>query len=582
MVRKNGSGIILILLVLSAFALVSNIRLVETEPKTIIVPDDYPTIQAAINAAEEGDTILVKAGTYEEAITIDKSLTLTGEGMENTIIDGSEALTYYVVNIKSSNINISGFEIRNPNYSPGIGIEILNDRVNITKNNITKCSCGIRIEANETYVAENEFRGNPTAIESYGANNRIVRNEIVGFEIEVPEEKTGIGINLKTPAKQNIIRENNLTYCQYGIHLSQSDPGFHDISHNKIEGNYYGVYIEKGGNNTVSNNQIRNIFGVYINLSNYNTVSNNSFYRLVMQRGITLSNSNFTIIEENSLFYQIIYGIKIIQSSENKVSDNILSFCREGIQIRNSSRNNIVCNNTIEFANWRGVEITSSSNNTVTHNNLINSTAFDDGTNTWDNGYPSGGNYWNNTWYNGTDKFCGVDQNVLGSDGIGDTQYNITGGDNKDRYPLMNPWPSTLSVFPVMWKVSRENVTCLVGFFSNSSITNFNFDKTLRQIRFNISNGTFCKAIIPKEVLDGALTVFIDDISTASILSWDKTHTFINVTYSEDDHNVKIRGEIATGIIGDITGPEGVPDGKVDIRDIATAAKNFGKKVEDS
>ena len=44
-----------------------------------------------------------------------------------------------------------------------------------------------------------------------------------------------------------------------------------------------------------------------------------------------------------------------------------------------------------------------------------------------DNGYPSGGNYWND--YNGTDN---------NGDGIGETPY-IINEDNQDNYPLMNP-----------------------------------------------------------------------------------------------------------------------------------------------
>jgi pectin methylesterase-like acyl-CoA thioesterase len=57
--------------------------------RTIIVPDDYSTIQQAVNAAANGDTVYVKARTYVEDVLIDnKSISLIGEGAGNTIIKG--------------------------------------------------------------------------------------------------------------------------------------------------------------------------------------------------------------------------------------------------------------------------------------------------------------------------------------------------------------------------------------------------------------------------------------------------------------------------------------------------------------
>ena len=53
---------------------------------------------------------------------------------------------------------------------------------------------------------------------------------------------------------------------------------------------------------------------------------------------------------------------------------------------------------------------------------------------TWDNGYPSGGNYW--IGYVGEDKYSGPYQNITGRDGIGDTPRTID-ADNIDHYPLM-------------------------------------------------------------------------------------------------------------------------------------------------
>lgn len=74
----------------------------------------YTTIQSAINEAQNGDTINVEAGTYNENLIIDRNINLIGAGKDSTIIDGQKKDSVITIN---SNIivNISGFTIRNGN-----------------------------------------------------------------------------------------------------------------------------------------------------------------------------------------------------------------------------------------------------------------------------------------------------------------------------------------------------------------------------------------------------------------------------------------------------------------------------------
>ncbi|MEA1907787.1 MAG: right-handed parallel beta-helix repeat-containing protein [Euryarchaeota archaeon] len=79
----------------------------------LYVPTDYPTIQSAIEAATNGDTIYVYNGTYMENLVVDKEVTLQGEDRSNTVIDGNGG---NVVSIKSPYVSINGFTIRNGGY----------------------------------------------------------------------------------------------------------------------------------------------------------------------------------------------------------------------------------------------------------------------------------------------------------------------------------------------------------------------------------------------------------------------------------------------------------------------------------
>jgi pectin methylesterase-like acyl-CoA thioesterase len=55
-------------------------------PPSLVVPNDFPTIQSAVDAAKPGATVTVLAGTYTEQVTITKKLSLVGAGMDATVI----------------------------------------------------------------------------------------------------------------------------------------------------------------------------------------------------------------------------------------------------------------------------------------------------------------------------------------------------------------------------------------------------------------------------------------------------------------------------------------------------------------
>jgi parallel beta-helix repeat protein len=112
-----------------------------------------------------------------------------------------------------------------------------------------------------------------------------------------------------------------------------------------------------------------------------------------------------------------------------------------GIFIWSSSNNNIITNNNITVNNIWGMDIQGSTNNRIFHNNFINNVGqASDNTNqgnSWNDTYPSGGNYWSNYCPFANDFFDGpiTPQTTGFPDRICDIQYDLD-ADSVDYYPL--------------------------------------------------------------------------------------------------------------------------------------------------
>jgi parallel beta-helix repeat protein len=428
--RKAASGIMLTILLFSMLTLAFNIQLVRTEPRIIIVPDNYPTIQAGINAANLGDTIYVRAGTYYENVVVNKIVSLVGENKNTTIIDGKGTdLFMYgsAILLKANNATVSNFMIRNAGGgSAGIYIDryyknnVLSDNIIISN----KWS-GVYLDygSSNNALSRNIISNNTALVDSFGLklwssnNNTFARNKIIN-------NRYGFGM---AGSSGNIFRDNELVGNVFNLDIVgySLSSYIHDIdTSNTVDGKPICYWINK------HSTQVPIDVGYVAAVSSTNiTVRDLSLKK--NGQGILFVNTNNSYITRVTTSNNV-YALYLYSSSYNTIIGNNLSNNNNGMYLYASSKSNKVVGNTITSNNANGILLYSSSN-AFYHNNFVNNKNYQvqnpwNSINSWDNGYPSGGNYWSN--------YTGVDAN---GDGIGDTPH-IIDSNNQDNHPLIKPY----------------------------------------------------------------------------------------------------------------------------------------------
>ena len=209
----------------------------------------------------------------------------------------------------------------------------------------------------------------------------------------------------------------------------------------ELKDNYQGILAHGTTNSQIKDNKLADCReAIYLHESSNNTVSDNNLTN--NDYGITLFlGSKNNTVSDNNAADNYCWGIGLLwDSSNNRVLGNDISNNgNEGVDLAQSS-NNIVSGNDIAN-NSRGISLFYSSNSKFYHNDFMNNPyqiydqyrhEFYDpryfSMNVWDDGYPSGGNYWSN--------YSDVD---VDNDGIWDHPYVID-TNNSDNYPLVNPW----------------------------------------------------------------------------------------------------------------------------------------------
>jgi nitrous oxidase accessory protein len=273
---------------------------------------NYSSIQEAVDKAQNGDTILVSPGVYQENIKVNKELIIasdsapTGKQVNRTYIVGAipDNDVFY---INSNNVTIEGF------YISGGPSEVERQEVGIYLEGVKNCSL---------------------------SNNTLVLNDM--------------GI-LLSGAQGNYLDSNFVSLGNDGISLINSEANV--LSGNLVVKNNQGISLNNSANNTVVNNTAgSNAIGVFLGMSRGNTLAYN-----------TISKNNYGIrgqnAQSNSLFNNSVYmngiGVDLNTSSNNAIYENefvnFLNAIDDGNNIWNSSLGNFWDNYTGNDTDGNGI-----------------------------------------------------------------------------------------------------------------------------------------------------------------------------------------------------------------------------------
>jgi parallel beta-helix repeat protein len=298
---------------------------------------------------------------------------------------------------------------------------------------------------------------------------------------------TGSGVGIRLDCKSNVtIQNTHITDFDDGVVIGSSSNNtlsgntitnsqwdgvfiFGSSYNNTLYGNnisnnkQFGVSVSWSSNNTFSGNVINdNTYNFDINgdeLSHFmhsidvsNLVDGKPIYYLVNQNDLVITPATYpeigylalinsiNITVENLTLKNNGQGLLLANTNNSRVTDNNIRNNYNDVFLV-SSFNNTFSGNNITNSRFSCVLLIYSSKNTFHHNNFIDNYwtvgVFLSSANFWDDGYPSGGNYWSD--YTGVDAKSGPNQDQPSSDGIADTAYVIY-WNNQDNYPLMNPY----------------------------------------------------------------------------------------------------------------------------------------------
>jgi len=431
------------------------------------------SIQAAVNSATTGDTIIVEPGTYTENVDIFQKFDLlirSSEGPGSTIVaaNNSDLDVFKIRN--SNNVTIQGLNITGAGTNHAGVYVYQSNNCKVKDNILHDDSLGVYpFYSDYTLISNNTATKSLLAgvgravIVEYSNYNTVsgntVSNNNIGISVSDSNGATVSGNTVNLSASYGILLEdatsvtaqnNNVSSSgSFGIYLASSTGNFlrsntvydyntsnginlvlssgNEVSSNTVSNpsiitNTHGIFLNTSHNNVISSNTVtNNDYGIAMRYSNNNSVLNNT--ASTNNRGIYIAyTSSLNTLSGNQANSNTNNGIILDNAAENTVTNNTARLntgtsSSSGIVVGSSSNNNI--NNNNASSNRRGIYISSSSSsgNTIS-SNTVNSNSY--------------GIYVENTGANNN-----ITRNTAGSNSV----YGIFLSNSNNTYVLNNVAP---------------------------------------------------------------------------------------------------------------------------------------------
>ena len=286
----------------------------------------YDSLQAAVDAAEPGDTVVLE-GRFDEHVTVDTpGLTIEAAETDGAVIDGGGEGT--VVAIEAPGVTLEGIWIRETGHDRGgehAGIFVNGSATTVTDVRLTEVSYGIWIDGVDDVTVES--------------------STIAGRDDVFPLTDRGNGIHL-WDADEAVLRDNHITAVRDGIYYSWAE-GVHTENNTLWEMRYGVHYMYSNDNHMEGNVAFDNDVGFALMVSENltlvdNVAANNDG---TSAHGILLKDVERSEIRGNEVVANG-NGFYIYNAQGNRLVDNLVLENRVGVHVTASSSGEVVAGNS--------------------------------------------------------------------------------------------------------------------------------------------------------------------------------------------------------------------------------------------